>query len=215
MIRYKEKEFQQWSICPATGDIFDSSTGEIQPVKLRRGRPMFKGMLVHQIMANTFYGFKPGYDVHHKDENTLNNSLSNLVYLSKSEHRRLHATELFHEETRVKLSASNKGKKRKPFSEEHKAKISAAMKGKPKSEEAKMKLSAVMKGKHLSEEHKAKISSFQKGRPKSEETKAKISASKKGKTSLLKGKPRSAETRTKISEAMRRKHAGNISTNLS
>lgn len=33
---------------------------------------------------------KPEYDVHHIDENRLNNNLSNLVVLTKSEHKSLH-----------------------------------------------------------------------------------------------------------------------------
>lgn len=92
MIKYKDKIFEQWSICPATGEIFDAKTGEIQPVKLYGGRPYFKGLAVHQIMAHTFYGFKPGYDVHHLDENKRNNVLSNLAYVTHSEHmKRFHA----------------------------------------------------------------------------------------------------------------------------
>ncbi len=142
MIRFGEKEFQQWSICPATGDIFDAETGEVQIVKMHQGRPRFRGMAVHQIMVNTFYGFKPRFDVHHLDENKLNNALSNLVYLTRSEHARLH----------------NIGKKREPFSEEHKAKISSTMKGKPLSTETREKISATMKGKPRSAETRAKIS---------------------------------------------------------
>ncbi len=147
MIRYKDKTFEQWSICPATGEIFNSATGEVQKVPLHQGRPRFKGMPVHQIMANTFFGYKLGYDVHHKDENPLNNSLSNLVYLTHSEHTKLHSTELLHNETRAKLSLALKGK---PFSDEHRAKLSTAMKGKNK-------------GKTLSDEHKAKMSASHKG----------------------------------------------------
>ena len=50
------------------------------------------------------------------------------------------------------------------FSEEHKAKLSAAMTGKPKSEEHKAKLSAAMTGKPKSEEHKANMSAALKGK---------------------------------------------------
>ena len=93
----------------------------------------------------------PGYDVHHKDENPLNNALSNLVYLSRSEHSRLHCTELLHDETRAKMSAAKKGK---PLSEEIRAKISASMKGKPKSDETRAKMSAAQRSKSYS--HKSK-----------------------------------------------------------
>ena len=93
-------------------------------------------MFVHCIIAHTFYGYKPGYDIHHLDENKFNNSLSNLVYLTSEEHRRLHKKgKPKSDETRAKLSASLKGKpawnKGKPRSEETRAKISASMKGKP------------------------------------------------------------------------------------
>ncbi len=50
------------------------------------------------------------------------------------------------EETRAKQSASRRGKKRKPHSEETKAKMSAASKGRPKSEEHRAALSAAKLG---------------------------------------------------------------------
>ena len=156
MIRYREKEFEDYSICPATGDIFNAKTGKVQKTCMNQGRQKFKGMPIHQIMMHTFYGYKPGLVVHHKDENKLNNALSNLVYLTSAEHTRLHH-EYTHlsEETRLKLSAAHKGKakpwnKDKKFSEETKAKMSAAHKGKKFSEETKAKMSAVHKGKHRS-----------------------------------------------------------------
>ena len=132
MIRYKEKEFEDYSICPATGDIFDAETGEVQLVKFSRDRPYFKGIAVHRIMAHTFFGYKPGFDVHHKDENPLNNALSNLVYLTREEHARIH----------------REGKKFKHLSEEHKAKLSAAHKGKPQSEETRAKISEAIRRRH-------------------------------------------------------------------
>ena len=147
-------------------------TGVIQKQTSGGGRPLFKGMPVHCIMVHTYLGYKKGYDVHHKDENPLNNSLSNLMYLTHAEHRRLHDTELLHDETRLKRSAALKGKKHKkhkPFSEETRLKMSAAKKGKP----------TWNKGKTQSAEHKAKISAAMKGKPKSEETRLKMSAAKK------------------------------------
>lgn len=96
MIRYKDKMFEQWSICPATGEIFDAKTGEVQQTYMQcpwdDDYLKFKGMPVHSIMAHTFYGFKPCYDVHHLDENKHNNVLSNLAYVTHSEHmKRFHA----------------------------------------------------------------------------------------------------------------------------
>jgi hypothetical protein len=75
------------------------------------------------------------------------------------------------------------GYKRK-FTEEHKAKISAASVGRKKSEESKAKMSLNKKGKSFNEEHKAKISAAKKGQhygPMNEMHKANLSASTKGK----------------------------------
>lgn len=54
---------------------------------------------------------------------------------------------VFSEETRAKMSAARKGIKRGPFSEEHKAKIAAAHKGKVKSPEHIAKIAASKTGK--------------------------------------------------------------------
>jgi len=89
----------------------------------------------------------------------------------------------------------------KHHSEEHKRKISEALKGKVRGEEHCKKLSEVQRGdrnhqygKHLSEEHRRKISEALKGKPRSEETKHKISESHMG-------KHHSEETRRKIGKA--------------
>ena len=83
------------------------------------------------------------------------------------------------------ISASKKGKSRKPFSAETKAKMSAAKRGKPR--------------KPFSIEHRAKISEAGKGRVVSDETRAKLCAAQKGKTL-------SAETKAKISASMKHKY---------
>lgn len=126
MIRYKDKTFEDYNIDPITAVITDKN-GVVQKTDLQQSRPRFKKMPVHCIMAHTYYGYKLGYDVHHLDENPLNNALSNLVYLTHAEHARLHKIgnayrkgKPLSEETRVKISASQKGK---TFSEEHRAKI--------------------------------------------------------------------------------------------
>jgi len=101
------------------------------------------------------------------------------------------------EETRAKISASNKGKHSIPLSDEHKAKISAGNLGKTNSAETRAKMSAVLKGRTISDEHRAKLSAVLKGRtrkPFSDEHKAKLSAAKRD-------KPRSEETRAKMSIA--------------
>ena len=89
---------------------------------------------------HTHYGWKQGYDIHHIDENKLNNSLSNLIYLTRSEHIKIHGEKrhgensIFYgkhhtEETKIKLSEALKGR---TFSEEAKKKISEALKGRNK-----------------------------------------------------------------------------------
>lgn len=72
------------------------------------------------------------------------------------------------------MSKSKKGKKRKPFSEEHKKKISESEKGKIVTEETKQKIrenhanfsgeNNPMYGKHLTKEHKEQISKIHKGK---------------------------------------------------
>ena len=137
MIKYKDIILEDYFIDPITA-VITNSKGEIQKTCIQRGRAYFKGHAVHQWQVHTNLGYKKDYDIHHIDENKMNNSLSNLVYLTRSEHIKIH------NETRV-------------FSEETKRKISEAQKGKILSEETKRKLSEAQKGKILSEETKRKI----------------------------------------------------------
>ena len=109
-------------------------------------------------------------------------------------------------EVRRKMSKAQKGKKRKPFSEEHKRKISKAKRGKKRSEETRRKISKGRMGKKLSEEHKRKLSETNKGRESnrkgvklSEEVKRKLSEARKNRP------PASEETRRRISEATKGK----------
>lgn len=88
------------------------------------------------------------------------------------------------EETKRKISETQKGIKRGPMSEEWKQKISESNKGKklgPKSEETKRKLSEANKGRIISEETKRKLSEAKLGKNHSEETKQKMSQSHKRK----------------------------------
>ena len=51
----------------------------------------YKSYYVHRLVFEAFVGEIPkGYEVHHRDENKLNNNLSNLVLLSSEEHRKEH-----------------------------------------------------------------------------------------------------------------------------
>lgn len=76
-------------------------------------------------------------------------------------------------ETRAKLSKINKGKKRHPFTEEHKAKIGLGNLGKKKSAEEIARRVEKQKGQKrapFSEEHKLKIGLAQKGKPRSQKS---------------------------------------------
>jgi len=70
------------------------------------------------------------------------------------------------EETKIKMSKSKKGENRSSLTEEHKNKISAALKNKPKSEQHREKHRNL---KH-SEETKLKMSQISKNKPKSKES---------------------------------------------
>ena len=65
------------------------------------------------------------------------------------------------EETKLKISSSQKGRKLTP---EHIAAMRAGQKGKKRSEEARRNMSAAFKGRKHSEETKAKMSASRKGR---------------------------------------------------
>ena len=176
MIRYKDIILENYSIDPVTA-IITNSKGEIQKTTIRKnGYMFFKKMDVHKIQAHTNYGYKKDYDIHHIDENKMNNSLSNLVYLTKSEHTTLHKKgKTLSEDTKRKISESERGRtspmKGKILSEEAKKKISKVLTGRTLSSETKQKLSEATKGennpmyrKHLSEETKKKLSEVLKGR---------------------------------------------------
>ena len=133
MIKFKDKIFPDYFIDPVTA-IITNSKGEIQETKINEcGRPCFHCMAIHKIQVHTHLGYKKGFDIHHIDENKFNNSLSNLVYLTHSEHMKIHKT----------------GKKHPMYGKHH-------------SEETKRKLSEAAKGKHFSDEHKRKISEAKK-----------------------------------------------------
>ena len=170
MIRYKDKIFTDYFIDPVTA-IITNSKGEIQKIKIGRGRPYFKRHPLHQLQVHTHVCYQKGLVIHHLDENKFNNSLSNLVYLTRSEHAKIHGKNMS-EETKHKIGESKKGEKNPNFlktgenhpmfgkhhTEEAKRKISEASKGKKHSEETKRKISESAKGKHFSDEHKRKLS---------------------------------------------------------
>ena len=148
MIRYKDTILENYSIDPVTA-VITNSKGEVQETKIKDGRPYFKSMAIHKIQAHTYYGYKKDYDIHHIDKNKLNNLLFNLVYLTKSEHAKIHVKNMS-EETKKKMSEAKKGNTCRlgtKHSEETKRKMSEAAKGRTSSEETKQKLSKSHKGK--------------------------------------------------------------------
>ena len=135
MIRYKDKIFPEYFIDPVTA-IITNSKGEVQEVKInKKGRPCFNCMEIHRIQVHTYLGYKKDYDIHHLDENKMNNSLSNLVYLTSSEHAKLHMK-------------GNKNMFGKHHSEETKRRMSGVAKGRTLSEETKLKMRESHKGKN-------------------------------------------------------------------
>lgn len=85
-----------------------------------------------------------------------------------------------------------------PLSEEHKRKVSKALKGKKKPEGFGEKISIALTGKQLSEEHKAACSTAHLGKKLSEEH-------RKAQGTGRRGKPRSEELKRKLSEQMKGK----------
>lgn len=162
MIRLNENKIDPHYNVNRNGDITDLN-GNVQKIKSDNERPCFKGTPVHKIVMYTLNEWRDGrkWDIHHLDENKSNNSIDNLVYLTRSEHRRLHMLgKQYHlgkhrkctEEQKARLSESHKGqkawnkglktpedvrkkqslaklgKKRKPFTEETKMKMSESRK---------------------------------------------------------------------------------------
>lgn len=113
MIKFKDKIYENFFIDLETA-VITNEKGEIQETKIRDGRPVFKSMEIHQIQAHTHLGYKKGFDVHHIDKNKMNNSLSNLIYLTRNEYSKLHhKCQTLYEETKKKMSESLKGRKHK------------------------------------------------------------------------------------------------------
>ena len=140
MIKYKDTIFPDYFIDPITS-VITNSKGEIQKTCIHKdGRPYFKRHKLHEWQVHTHYGWKQGYDIHHLDENKMNNSLSNLVYLTRSEHAKIHHKigKKLSDETKRKMSEAKKN-----MSEETKRKISEAKKN--MSEETKRKMSEALK----------------------------------------------------------------------
>lgn len=100
-----------------------------------------KQFKVHELVANSFIPNPNNKEaIHHIDGNKLNNSVSNLMWVTNKEHSAMHRDRaarvyVYTEETRKKMSISAKNKP--PMSDETKMKISEARKGVPQTESHK------------------------------------------------------------------------------
>ena len=121
----------------------------------------------------------------------------------------------FHsKETREKISISNKGKHSRKFTEDHKKKISNALKGKPFTEEHKRKISYSTKGKKKSVDHIIKVNNSLKGllvgerngmfgKTHTDEVKMKLSSLQKG-NKLFFGHTHTEEAKKKMSDVRKK-----------
>lgn len=125
-LKLRNKIYENYLI-DENGIIYDIN-GSIQETYIHGGRPYFKGSRIHSLIMHSFVGYKKNMVIHHINGIKNDNSLSNLMYLTNSEHVRLH----------TKGKRYHLGHK---HSEEAKQKISEAIKGKKHSEEAKQKMS--------------------------------------------------------------------------
>lgn len=135
--------------------IITDLQGNVQETKIYQGRPAFKGIAVHRILMYTKFGYKD-LDIHHLDENPLNNNINNLVFLTRSEHRKLH---MIGNKLRIGMKHTKEWKSIKSNSmlgENH------FNYGKKLSEETKMKIRKALQGHHHSEDTKRKMAESRK-----------------------------------------------------
>lgn len=110
MIRLSETKILEDYFIDENGIITDIN-GIIQETYLHQGRPTFKNVAIYRIMMYTFYEYRDGkiWDIHHIDKNPLNNSLKNLVYLTRAEHNNIHHKgKQYSIETKQKMSLAKK-----------------------------------------------------------------------------------------------------------
>lgn len=70
--------------------IFDLE-GNVQKKRLRTdNRYYFKGKAVYRLVMHSHKGYLRGFQIHHLNENKLDDRLENLVYLTNSEHTSIH-----------------------------------------------------------------------------------------------------------------------------
>lgn len=118
-----------------------------------------------------------------------NRPADELIFVTHSEHNRLHSKPLS-DETKRKLSEAHKGERNPMY-------------GKPRSDETKQKIADALKGE--------KNPNY--GKTPSDETRRKIAEANKGKPSPMKGKTMSDEAKQKIAEAKKAYWARRKTTN--
>lgn len=118
-------------------------------------------------------------------------------------------------ETRAKMSATRKGKKPPPFTEEHKQHIRSAKTGYKHSIESRGRMSVARRGRKLSPEHRQKLRAILTVRNRSPENRAKVSAARIGtKMSVESCRKRSLAMKGRKLPPRTKEHAANISSAL-
>lgn len=157
----KIKDFENFSISE-TGIVYDINNDEVYSERSTplgyvritlKGKTESRRFLLHRLIADTFIGCVLNLDVHHIDGNKLNNNIDNLMVLTRSEHTKIHSSNMS-EETKYKISQKTKGSLNPFFGHKHtiesRKKIS-------ENQSDKSGENNVMFGKHHSEEAKQKI----------------------------------------------------------
>ena len=82
-LKYKDEVISGYFISK-DGKIYDEN-GIEQELKFYPCRQyfQFKNHEVHKMVLHSFYGYKKGFDVHHKNSVRTDNRLENLVYLTR------------------------------------------------------------------------------------------------------------------------------------
>lgn len=165
-------------------------------VRHRMGKDLWARVVYQNYVLNGV-SIPEGYVIHHKNSNIEDDSIENLVMLPDGIHRSIHNTgKYIKEETRIKISNVRKGKGH-PWTEESKAKLSASRKGiklPPISNETRIRLSTAATGKRHTQETKDKISHAHKMLVRTEESKEHIRKLNKSRI----GVPLSEETKKKL-----------------